>query len=71
MAELVTDPADPRLGRGVDDTPGQQNEAYLVLSEEERLKGFVGNRLGDVDVLTVVISQIDLLQAVELGLGQR
>lgn len=41
MAELVTDPTDPRLGRGVDDTPGHQNEAYLVLSEEERLKGFV------------------------------
>jgi hypothetical protein len=38
---LTTDPNDPRLGRGVDAEPGPQNEAYLVLSEEERAKGFV------------------------------
>lgn len=37
----VTDPLDPRLGRGADDTPVPQNEAYLVLSAEERANGFV------------------------------
>ena len=42
MAELVTDPNDPRLGHGHDELPGApQNAAYLVLSEEERAKGFV------------------------------
>lgn len=36
---ITTDPNDPRLKRG----PGGngQNEAYLVLSREERRKGFV------------------------------
>ena len=38
---LTTDSSDPRLGRGVDETPVPQNEVYLVLSEEERAKGFV------------------------------
>ena len=38
---LTTDPTDPRLGHGSDSTPGPQNEVYLVLSEEERAKGFV------------------------------
>lgn len=38
---LTTDPADPRLGRGVDEQPGSQNAAYLVLSSAERAKGFV------------------------------
>lgn len=38
---LTTDPKDPRLKRGVDREPGPQNEVYLVLSEEERAKGFV------------------------------
>lgn len=40
---LTTDPRDPRLGHGVDDpaTPVAQHAAYLVLSEEERAKGFV------------------------------
>lgn len=37
----TTDPADPTLGRGVDDTPIPQHDKYLVLSEEERAKGFV------------------------------
>jgi hypothetical protein len=37
---LTTDPEDPRLGRGADAGPGPQNEAYLVLSEGERAKGF-------------------------------
>lgn len=38
---LTTDPNDPRLTRGVDATPVQQAAAYIVLSEEERAKGFV------------------------------
>ena len=38
---LTTDPNDPRLGHGVDDKQQPQNEVYLVLSEEERAKGFV------------------------------
>lgn len=38
---LTTDPNDPRLGRGVDASPIGQHEAYLVLSEEERAKGFM------------------------------
>jgi len=38
---LTTDPKDPRLGHGVDIEPVSQNEVYLVLSEEERAKGFV------------------------------
>lgn len=38
---LTTDPNDPRLGHGADTAPQGQNEAYLVLSEEERAKGFV------------------------------
>ena len=41
MADLVTDPDDPRLGHGVDTEPIPQHSAYLVLSEEERAKGFV------------------------------
>jgi hypothetical protein len=38
---LTTDPNDPRLGHGVDKDPRPQSEAYLVLSAEERAKGFV------------------------------
>ena len=38
---LTTDPSDPRLGRGSDSAPRTQNDVYLVLSEEERAKGFV------------------------------
>jgi len=38
---LTTDPDDPRLGHGVDEEPIPQHEVYLVLSEEERAKGFV------------------------------
>ena len=37
----TTDPNDPRLGHGSNDEPVPQNEAYLVLSEDERKKGFV------------------------------
>lgn len=38
---LTDDPSDPRLGRGVDTAQTDQHEVYLVLSEEERAKGFV------------------------------
>lgn len=38
---ITTDPNDPRLGHGSDTEPGPQNEVYLVLSDEERAKGFV------------------------------
>ena len=38
---LTTDPTDARLTRGVDDKPVPQAEVYLVLSEEERARGFV------------------------------
>lgn len=41
MAELTTDPDDPRLTHGVDAEPVPQAEVYLILSEEERAKGFV------------------------------
>jgi hypothetical protein len=41
MSELTDDPTDPRLGHGVDRAPAPQNDAYLVLSEEERRKGFI------------------------------
>ena len=41
MAELTTDPNDPRLGHGADEKPVPQQEVYLVLSEDERKKGFV------------------------------
>ena len=38
---LTTDPKDPRLTHGSDDKPTPQADVYLVLSEEERKKGFV------------------------------
>lgn len=38
---LTTDPNDPRLERGVDAEAREQNKAYLVLSDEEKAKGFV------------------------------
>lgn len=37
----TTDPNDPRLKRGIDTGPTSQAEAYLVLSEDERAKGFI------------------------------
>ena len=37
----ITDRLDPRLQRGIDCQPVEQREVYLVLSEEERRKGFV------------------------------
>lgn len=38
---LTDDPSDPRLTRGVDTEPRPQSEAYLVLPEAERAKGWV------------------------------
>jgi hypothetical protein len=38
---LTTDKNDPNLGYGSDNKPKEQNKAYLVLSDEERAKGFV------------------------------
>lgn len=41
MTGITTDHNNPALGHGWDDEPVPQNEKYLVLSEEERSKGFV------------------------------
>ncbi len=42
MTRTTDDPNDPAVVRGPpDEEPVPQNEAYLVLSEEERVKGFV------------------------------
>jgi hypothetical protein len=41
VSRLTSDPSDPRLGHGSNDEPVPQNDAYLVLSEEERAMGFV------------------------------
>ena len=38
---MTTDPRDPRLKRGTDETPVLQQEVYLVLSDDERRKGFL------------------------------
>lgn len=39
---LTDNPGDPRIVRGsADETPVEQHEVYLVLSEQERAKGFV------------------------------
>lgn len=38
---LTDDRSDPRLTHGVNDEPVPQAEVYLVLSDEERAKGFV------------------------------
>lgn len=41
MSGHTTDSSDARLGRGVDTEPIDQHEVYLVLSDEERAKGYV------------------------------
>lgn len=38
---FTTDPTDPNLRRGVDVEKVPQHEVYLILSDEERAKGFV------------------------------
>lgn len=41
MSGITTDPNDKDLTRGVDSSPVPQAQKYLVLSEEERAKGFI------------------------------
>jgi hypothetical protein len=41
MSPTTDDPNDPRLTHGSDEEPVEQAEVYLVLSVEERAKGFV------------------------------
>lgn len=38
---VTSDPDDPRLTHGADEEPVEQAGTYLVLSDEERAKGFV------------------------------
>lgn len=38
---ITSDPSDPRLTRGPDEAPVPQAEVYLVLSDEQRARGFV------------------------------
>lgn len=38
---VTSDRNDPRLTHGSDETPVEQAEVYLVLSDEERARGFV------------------------------
>ena len=38
---LTTDPNDPALGHGIDTEKTPMHDKYLVLSEDERAKGFV------------------------------
>lgn len=38
---ITPDRNDPRLSHGVDEEPTEMAAAYLVLSDEERAKGFV------------------------------
>jgi hypothetical protein len=51
---LTTDPNHPDLGRGTDKHPGPQNKTYLVLSEEERAKGFVRPVRGECHTRTTM-----------------
>lgn len=37
----TTNPHDSELGHGVDKEPVPQNKKYLILSDEERAKGFI------------------------------
>lgn len=37
----TTNPNDPELGRGIDLEKTEQHKKYLVLSDEEKAKGFV------------------------------
>lgn len=41
MSGLTTDPNDPELGHGPNVEPVPQNSKYLVLSDEERARGFI------------------------------
>lgn len=37
---FTTNPKDPRLGHNKDESPAPQEQVYLILTEEERKKGF-------------------------------
>jgi len=37
----TTNPNDPKLGHGIDSEKTKQHEVYLILSDEERSKGFI------------------------------
>lgn len=37
---VTSDRSDPRISHGIDDNPVEQAGTYLVLSEEDRAKGF-------------------------------
>lgn len=41
MSKLTTDPNDHELTMGVDAEPTEQAKVYLVLSDEERAKGYI------------------------------
>ncbi len=41
MSRVTDDPNDPDLTHGADTEPAPQAEAYLVLSKDERARGFV------------------------------
>jgi hypothetical protein len=41
LMSLTTNRNDPELGHGSNDEPVSMNKKYLILSEEERSKGFV------------------------------
>lgn len=41
MSRITTDRTDPRLHHGTDTEQVDQAEVYLVLSKEERFKGFI------------------------------
>ncbi len=41
MTGVTSNPDDPGLTRGIDASPVEMAPVYLVLSEEERAKGFV------------------------------
>ena len=41
MSGTTSDRNDPRLTHGADSEPSPQADVYLILSEEERAKGFV------------------------------
>ncbi len=41
MGRLTSDPNDPELTHGADTQPVEQASVYLILSDEERAKGFV------------------------------
>jgi hypothetical protein len=41
VSRLTSDPNDPDLTRGADTQPAPQAEVYLVLSDQDRAKGFI------------------------------